>query len=407
MANTILTPTAVTRKALALLHNNLEFTRRVNRQYDDQFAKSGAKIGTALRIRKPNEFTVRTGATLDVQDVSEGYETLTLATQKGVDVNFSSVELTMSLDDFAERILEPAMARLASQIDYEGLSLYADVGNHVGAGLTTPATALVALQAGQKLDEFCAPRSQRSLVVNPAAQAAMVNGLSTLFNASDKIGKQYTKGQMGTALGFEWAMDQNVNALVCGTRVGTIVGKTTLSAEGATTFVIDGITSENKTITAGECFTIAAVNAVNPETKQNTGALRGFTTTALCTGDGTDTDLTLGPAIYTSASGVLQNVTAFPQAEAALVFAGVAAPATTDGESVVQNLAFHRDAFCLATADLVMPKGVDFAAREVYDGISLRIVRQYDINNDAFPCRIDVLYGWKTLRADWACRILG
>ena len=198
MSNTILTPTAVTRKALAILHNNLVFAKRVNRQYDDQFAKSGAKIGQSLRIRKPNEFTVRTGAAIDVQDITEASETLTLATQKGVDVNFTSLELTMDLDDFSERILEPAMARLASQVDFEGLTLYQDVYNHVGVGGTTPTTALVALQAGQRLNEFCAPQDKRHIVINPAAQASMVDGLKALFHSGPALSKQYTKGADGT-----------------------------------------------------------------------------------------------------------------------------------------------------------------------------------------------------------------
>ena len=405
MSNTILTPTAVTRKALEIFHNNLVFAKRVNRQYDDQFAKSGAKIGTSLKIREPNQFTVRTGAVIDAQDITESSTTLTLATQKGVDVNFSSVELTMSLDDFAERILEPAMARLASQVDYEGLSLYKDIYNHVGTGRTTPQTALVALQAGQKLNEFCAPQSQRYIVMNPVAQAYMVDALKALFHSAPKISSQYTKGEMGQALGFDWAMSQNVNSLTCGTR-DLAPEVYAVGVEAGTVIKIDGCTAETETITEGECFTVATVNAVNPETKEDTGALQGFVATATATGDATSIDVSVQPALY-AAAGVTKTITALPAVNDLVLFEGAAAAATTDGLSVVNNLAFHKDAFCLATADLVMPKGVDFASRQVYDGISMRIVRQYDINNDAFPCRIDVLYGWKTLRPQWACRIMG
>lgn len=406
MSNTILTPTAVTRKALEIFHNELEFTRRVNRQYDDQFAKSGAKIGTTLKVRKPNQYTVRTGAVIDVQDTVESSIDLVLATQKGVDINFTSVELTMDLDDFAERILKPAMSRLASQVDFEGLSLYKDVWAHVGVGRTTPATALVALQAGQKLDEMACPRADRHMVVNPAAQATMVDALKGLFQDSGKIGTQYTSGQMGRALGFDWAMDQNVNALTCGT-LDLAPEIYATGVEAGTTIKIDGGTAETETIVAGEVFTIATVNAVNPETKQDTGALAQFVATTTTTGDGTSNDVTASPALYTATSGVLQNITALPAVNDLVLFNGAAAKATTAGLSIVNNLAFHRDAFCLATADLIMPQGVDFASRQVYDGVSMRIVRQYDINNDAYPCRIDILYGWKTLRPEWACRLLG
>jgi hypothetical protein len=404
MSNTILTPTAVTRRAMEIFHNNLVFAKKVNRQYDDQFAKSGAKIGQSLKIRTPNEFTVRTGATINVQDISESYETLTLATQKGVDVNFTSLELTMDLDDFSERILEPAMARLASQVDYEGLSLFADIYNHVGAARTTPTTALVALQAGQKLDEFCTPQSQRSVVISPAANASMVDGLKALFAPQGKIGSQYTKGGMGQALGFDWAMSQNVNSLTCGTR-DLAPEIYSVGVEAADDVVFDGCTAETETVTAGECFTIAGVYAVNPETKESTGSLQGFVNTALATGNDTRIAMVVKPELYAD-DGVTKTITGLPQVNDLLLF-GAPAAATTDALSVVQNLAFHKDAFCLATADLVLPKGVDFASRQVYDGISIRIVRQYDINNDTFPCRIDVLYGWKTIRPEWACRILG
>ena len=196
-----------------------------------------------------------------------------------------------------------------------------------------------------------------------------------------------------------------MNALTCGTRdLAPEIYAT--GVEAGTTVKIDGCTAETETITAGECFTIATVNAVNPETKQDTGELQGFVSTTTVTGGGTSIDVVASPALYTSTSGVLQNITALPAVNDLVLF-GAPAAATTDGLSVVNNLAFHKDAFCFATADLQMPKGVDFSAREVFDGISLRIVRQYDINNDTFPCRIDVLYGWKTLRPQWACRVMG
>ncbi len=399
MANTILTPTAVVREALRLLHNNLAFAKGVNRQYDDKFAQSGAKVGDSIQIRLPNRFTVRNGPTLSAQDVQEESVTLQVATQKGVDIQFSSAELTLSLDDFSKRILQPAMARLASEIDYDGLGLYQDVYNLVGTPGTTPNSALVYLQAGQKLDEFATPRDDnRSVVINPAAMAATVDALKGLFHDTKEVSKQYRRGLMGRSLGFEFAMDQNVRLHTVGAHGGTplVNGANQTGSSLAT----DGWTASTTVLKKGDVFTIAGVYAVNPETGQSTGSLQQFVVTADVTSDAVGAaTIPISPSIVTS--GAKKTVTNSPADNAAITVVGSAST------NYPQNLAYHRDAFVLATVDLVMPKGVDFAAREVYDGISMRIVRQYDINNDNFPCRIDVLYGWKCVRPEMACRIIG
>jgi len=283
--NTILTPTAVTRRALETLQNNLVFTKQINRQYDSSFAQEGGKIGTALKIRLPNQYTVSTGAALDVQDTAEESVTLTVATQKHVDVNFSSSELTMSIDDFAGRILDPAMEELAANIDYAGMGLYADVYNQVGAAGTVPNTALVYLQAGQKLDEFAAPAGSRRVIINPAANAQTVDSLKGLFAPAGSIAGQYEKGLMGKgALGFDFFMSQSVNVHTCGSRTNT-----TPVVNGAVTsgssIVVSGA-GASVTYTAGDVFTVADCYAVNPRTKQSTGALQQFVVTAANTSSG-------------------------------------------------------------------------------------------------------------------------
>ena len=387
-----------------------EFAPLVEHKDDNRFAQSGAKIGTALEIRLPNRYPVRTGAALQVQQTYEEYVTLNLATQKGVDINFTSAELTMSIDDFSDRILKPAMSKLASQIDYEGCSLYKDVYNFVGTPGTTPASALAVLQSGQKLDEYAAPRDgQRSVVVNPAANAALINGMSTLFHKGTSIESQFSKGLMGNdVLGMNFYMDQNVNSLSTGTRIGTVLinDPGAAIADGDSTVPMDGFTNATDTVLVGEVFTIAGVYGVNPETGQSTGALQQFVVTASNTAAGNAiAALAFSPTLRTT--GARKTVTALPANNAAVLWLGVAAATNTSSQDFPMNLAFHKDAFCLATADLELPKGVDFAHREVFDGISLRVVRSYDINNDAFPCRIDIYYGWKTIRAEMACRILG
>lgn len=404
MANSYLTPTAVTRAALKVLHNNLRFAKNVNRQYDSQFGTDsgpGGKIGSSLKIRLPNKYTVRTGAVISAQEQAESSVTLTVATQKGVDMYFTSADMTLTIQDFTKRFIEPAMARLASQIDYDGLSLYSDIYNTVGTAGTTPASALVYLQAGQKLNEFAAPMDNRSVVFNPAAQAATINGLAGLFNNSKKISEQYDEGQMGSALGFSFNMDQNVQSLTTGSRStsDSIVTAETVTTQGQATINLSGGTA-SATIKAGDVFTIASVYAVNPETGQSTGSLQQFVCTATNTASGGAwTSVAVSPAFQST--GAYATVDSLPQTSKAITFVGSASTAYP------QNLAFHKDAFCLATADLELPNGVDFKAREVFDGISMRIVRAYDINNDQFPCRLDVLYGWKTLRANQACRIVG
>ncbi len=401
MANTILTPTAVTREALRILHNNLVFVKTINRQYDSSFAVQGAKIGSSLKIRKPNQFTVRSGSTIDTQDVAEASETLTVGTQRGIDVNFTSAELTLDLDDFSDRILKPAMSRLASEIDVLAWAMYKDIYNQVGTAATTPATALAVLQCGSRMDDFAAPRDeQRYLTVNPIAQATLVDALKGLFQQSSSIAEQYRRGQMGTALGFDWSMSQNVPIHTAGAFGDNTALVNDTVASGDATIDTDDWSVSAPTVKQGDVFTIANVNSVNPETKQDTGNLAQFVVTADGTGSGNDlTGIAVSPSFTTSGTG--QTITALPANNAAITFVGVSS------SSNPINMGYHKDAFAIAFADLEMPSGVDFAAREVMDGISMRIVRQYDITNDKFPTRMDVYFGQKTIRPELACRLIG
>lgn len=400
MANSILTPTQVTREALRILHGNLAFIKGINKEYDDSFAKKGAKIGDTLKIRKPNKYTVRTGKAINTQDTEESSVSLTVATQKGVDVNFSSAELTMSLDDFSKRILQPAMSVLAARLDYDALDMTLDVFNLVGTAGTTPATYQVWGDAGAKMDLFLAPRdNSRMIVAEPMAINRTVDGLKGLFHAGDELEDQYRNGVMMKAAGFKWAMDQNIRRITTGTRSGTILVNGAVSTQGSTTIAIDGLAGATDTVKEGEVFTVASVNVVNAETKQSTGQLQQFVVTADATAAANAVSLSVSPAMYTT--GAQQNIDAFPADNAAVTFVGSSAT------SYPQNLAFHRDAFTFASADLEMPNGVDFAAREVQDGISMRIVRAYDINNDNFPCRMDVLFGYVATYPELACRVIG
>lgn len=396
MANTILTPTAVTRKALQILHQKLNFVGSINRSYDDQYAKEGAKIGQTLKIRLPNEYVVRTGATLATQDTAELSTDLTVATQKGVDLNFTSVDLTMSLQDFADRILEPAMAVLAANIEADALTMANDVFqtvNNIGSAITLNR----ALTARKLLTDSLVPGSERTLLLNTQDNLDLVDGLKGLFQDSATIAKQYKEGMVGATAGFGTIYE---NTLLGNTTSGTSASAGGYTVNGAVT--TNGSTSVTLaagtgTFVVGDVFTIAGCNRVHPETKADTGVLQQFVVTAnKASGAGA---MSFAPAIYTSTGR--QNVVAAGMANgAALTKVGGAS------QVYKPSLAYHKNAFAFATADLVMPEGVDWSAREVYDGISMRIIRQYQIGSDTFPARLDVLYGYKTIRAQMAARIL-
>jgi hypothetical protein len=394
MANTNLTIDMITNQALMILHQKLNFIGTIDRQYDSSFAKSGAKIGDTLRIRLPNEYTVRSGATLSTQDTTETSVSLPVTTQKGVDVNFSSEELTLDIDDFSKRILEPAMSVLAANVEADAISMYKDVYNFVdNAG--SAMTFAKALAASGKLTDNLTPYDGRTLNLTTQDNIDMVDALKGLFNAQDKLSSNYKEGRLaGPFAGFEGIYE---NTLLGNHTTGTAAATTSYLVNGASqtgaTLTVDG---GSTTFLDGDIITIAGVNRVHPETKADTGILQQFVVTA---NSGTSaTSLAISPSI--TITGGKQNVTAAPANDAAVSKVGGGA------SSVFTNsMAYHKDAFTFATADLVMPKGVDMAARKVLDGVSMRIVRDYDINNDKFPCRIDILYGYAAKRPQLACRI--
>jgi hypothetical protein len=391
MASTILTDLKITRAALAILHQKLNFIGTINRQYDDSFAKSGAKIGESLKIRMPNQYTVTSGKTLDVQDTVETNQTLTVATQKGVHTTFSSAELTMSLDDFSDRILEPAMATLASAIEADAMSMADDVRNSVWGATASYSDVL----AGRVLmQRGLAPLNDRTANLTSQDMADVVDGTKALFNDQTEVAKQYREGYMGKAAGFKFMENTLWPNHTTGSEDGAYVVNTSTGITSGSATV--AVTAGTGTLALGDVLTIAGVFSVHPETKVSTGVLQQFVVTAAYSGGGGN--ITVSPTPVTS--GATQNVTIVSAgASKAVVVGGTASTAYTT------SLLYQKDAFTFVTADLVLPQGVDMARREVMDGISLRLVRDYDINNDMFPCRIECLYGYKTLRPDFATRL--
>jgi hypothetical protein len=396
MANTILTPNMITNEALMILHQKLNFIGSINRQYDSSFAKEGAKIGDSLRIRLPNEYTVRNGINMSTQDTTEQSTTLQVASVKGVDLTFTSQELTLSIQDFSDRIIEPAMSVLAANIEADALSMGLDVYqvvNNIGSAMNLN----TALQARKVLTDALAPSNKRNLLMNTQDNVDFVKDTKSLFQDSATIAKQYKEGKVGSTAGFG---DIYENTLLASQTTGTAAATTGYTVNGAVT--ANGSTTVtlaagSTTFVKGDVFTIAGCNRVHPETKADTGVLQQFVVTANYAGGAGV--LSFSPAIYTTTGR--QNVTAGGMPNGAAVTkigtaSGVYKP----------SLAYHENAFTFATADLVLPRGVDFASRQVMDGISMSMVRQFQISDRSFPCRIDVLYGYKTIRPQLACRIL-
>lgn len=413
MANNLLTISKITNEALAVLENELTFTSEVNRDYEDQFAVSGAKIGNTVNVRKPGRFIGTLGPALGVEDFNETSIPVVLDTQFHVDTQFTTQDLALSLDMFSHRVLKPCIAAIGNRIDRDGLLMAKNaVGNIVGTPGTAPTGLITYLNAGAYLDAEAAPRDgRRAVVVEPFTSAVIVDSLKGLFMPDRKISEQYQKGLMGRdSAGMNWKLDQNVVSQVFGSWASTagaitVNGASQGLATGWSYSSILNITSTQVgVLNQGDTFTIPGVFGVNPQNRQSYGKLRNFvvqSTTVLAAGN---TSVTIVPALIYS--GQFQNVTSSPAASAAVLPFSIAT-GTANAVTSPQNMLFHRNAFTFACADLELPQGVHFAGRasDKDVGLSIRIVRQYTINSDAIPTRLDVLYGWRPLYPELACRI--
>jgi hypothetical protein len=410
MANNLLTISKITNEALMVLENELTFTSEVDRNYDDQFAVVGGKIGNTVNVRKPGRFIGTTGPALNVEDFNETSVPVTLSTQFHVDTQFTTQDLALSLDMFSDRVLKPAVAAIANKIDRDGtLQAANNTANIVGVAGTPPTGLITYLTAAAYLDSEGAPRDgRRSCIVEPFTSATIVDSLKGLFVPQEAIGEQYRKGLMGRdSAGMNWKMDQNIVSH----QFGSFAGSATVNTATASGFLTSGWASSSTitlTLTSGvslnqgDTFTIAGVYAVNPQNRQAYGSnkLRNFVVNSAVSGSGGTISVNVSPAIITA--GQFQNVTIpTTNTTAAVGFfnqSGTVSP---------QNIIMHRNAFTLAVADLELPEGVHFAGRasDKEIGLSMRVVRQYTINNDSIPTRLDVLYGWANLYPELACRV--
>lgn len=401
MANTLLTADLITNEALDVLENEIVFGKNVRRRYDDMFGNENMQAGDAVRIRMPDRGTYRSGATYSPDNITEDSVTITLQ-QGGADCNFTTKELTLDIAQFSERILKPRIVTIANEIDRQGLALYDEIAQEVGTPGTSPNSSSFFLDAGAILSEQAAPvDGKRKVILSPKHNASTVGALQGLFNSQGRISEQYTKGMMGRdTLGFDFYMSQNTPSHTVGALGGVpVTNGTTL--DGATTLVTDGWTAAAANrVAIGDVFTIDGVYSVNPITGVSTGRLMQFTATAVGASDSSgNMTINISPAII--ASGKFKNVSNVPANDKALTFVGTASTAYST------SLAYHEDAFALAMADLYLPSNQEFSAKKSYNGFSMRLVRAYDVNNDKLPTRLDVLFGWATLRPEHAVRIIG
>lgn len=394
----LLTPTIITKESLVILENNLVAANRVNRKFENQFVK----IGSTLTIRKPNRFTVATGAGLQVQNIAEPSVTITVNNQKHVDFQFTSQDLTLTVEEFSERYLKPAMAAMANTVDNDVIVQFKGISNYVGTPAVNPSAFSSSVQlVGRRMDDNAAPQDNRTLILNPNGYWALANGQTGLFvmpTAKDAL----VKGYLATIGNYEVYMDQNIQGIS-----GSITAHSSSNINVTSNGQIGGTISTNAATSdvfnIGEVFTINGVNNINPQNRLSTGVLKNFTLTASSQANASSTlVLSFTPPIVTS--GPYQNVDVGPSTAAVISW--------LTGTSAAQiaspnNLAFTRDCLGLVMVPMEIPQGVDFAARETYRNISMRVIRAYDINNDVFPTRIDMLYGVATYYDELGCRLGG
>ncbi len=389
--NTLLNPSLITKETLVILENNLVAAAKVNRQFENQFVK----IGASLTVRKPNKFTTTLGPGLSVQNITEPSTSITISNQRHVDFQFSSQDLTLTIEEFSDRYMKPAAAALANQLDVDVLANAVNIQNVVGTFGVTPANFQAIANVGQRMDENAVPQDGRVLVLNSAAYWSLANGMVGFFVRS--VAEPALKGYLANIANFEIYIDQNIQSQLVGTQGGA--GKVNGAGQTGSSLVTNGWTASiTNLLRAGDMITLGGVNNINPQSRQSTGQLANFVVTANVNSDGAgNATIPIYPAITTT--GAYQTVSASPANLATVTVFG-----TTAG-TYFQCVGFVRDAFGLVTVPMELPQGVDFAAREMFRGISLRVIRAYDINNDVMPCRLDLLYGTATFYNELAVRL--
>jgi len=412
MANTNLTIDMITQRALMVLHQKLNFVGNIVRDYDDSFANTGAKIGDTLRLRLPLSYMTGTGATMatttdaDTVGVST---TLQVSTQRHVPMRFTTKEMTMDIDEFSSRHLDPAMAKLAAMIESDCLTqAYKNMPElHKSATLATPVYKDV-MEMRKILNDNLAPFDNRTLLLDTQAHVDLVDAFKGLYNDQKLVSQQFRDGMIARVSGFDVFENTLIPQYTSGTEdtgdaaydiaAGSTMSKTLSATSNDPNTMTITVDTGTKTVTAGQVFTIATVNDVHPETKDDLGVLKKFVVTGGDTATATATSLVISPAII--ATGPQKNCSAAAAENDDLTFLN-ADTATTFN----QSLAFQKGFAAFGSADLVMPDGVAMKSRQTYDGISMRVLQDYDVVKDRVYTRLDVLYGFKVIRPDLGVKL--
>lgn len=396
-SNSLLTPSIISKETLVVLENNLVMAGKVNRQFENQFVK----IGSSLTVRKPNRYVIRTGPGLQIQNVTEPSVSISVSNQRGVDFEFSLSDLTLTIEEFSERYLKPAAATIANRLDFDVLTNYTSIWNQVGTPGVTPNSFASLSAVGQRMDEGAVPQDGRVLVVNPASYWSLAGAFYNIYVRS--VAEPALKGFLANIANFEIYEDQNVQSQTVGAYGGTPVVNG--ANQSGSNLVTNGWTaSVTGLLNVGDIITVAGVNAINPQSRVSTGSLQNFVVTASVNSDGSgNATIPISPSISVLGTAPNQNpyatVSALPANLASITVKGTASTA------YAQNVGFVRDTFGLVTVPMEIPEGVDFAARETYKNVSLRIIRAYDVNNDVMPTRLDLLYGTTTFYPELGVRL--
>jgi hypothetical protein len=398
MANTLLTSTIITREALKVLENKLVLLRHTNRAYSKEFAVEGAKAGAVVNVRKPPRYIGRSGWGLSPEDAQEELVSVAIDVPFGVDLVFSQADLVLSIDDFSKRFISPAVAAIANKIDSDIAAIYDQVYEHVG----TPGTPITDLEtylmAGVALDDNSAPDDDsRGMFISPYMGAKIVNGLRGLTEDAEQISKQYVKGRITRAAGFTWYTSQNLKTHTYGVYAGTplVNGANQIGNE----LITDGWSSGASTLNKGDVFTLAGVYKINMQSRENTEQLQRFVVRELISDTAGAMTIKISPSIVIVPQQ--KTVSGSPADNAPITVLGAT------GAVSRQGLALHPDAIAFASVDLPLPGGVDMAGRasSKQSGLAIRMIRQYDINTNNMPCRLDVFYGIRLLRPELICRV--
>lgn len=413
MPNVMLTADIIAKEAVRVLDNELVMAKKVFRGYEEDIEKkvNGYKVGETISVRVPTEFEVTDGATLVTQDVLEGRRSITVDRRKHIGFKFSSQDLTLKIDDLSERVIKPAMVKLANKVDSDIHNLYAGVSNWVG----TPGELINSFQdfakGPERLDEGAVPQDERTGVLCPADHWALVGSQTNLYN--DTINKPaYRQGQTGMVGGVDLYMTQNVATHITGSRAGSPLIDLSITASTISyadvkdtnrqTIHIDTLGGATQTVAAGDVFTIAGVYAVNPVTKMPLSFLKQFTVVETVTAASNETDLVITPAMIWT--GAFQNVSVQGVTDLnnqAVTFIGAASTGFR------QNMIFHKNAFALVSVPMERPPGAVDVSRQTYKGTSVRVIPVYDGVNDESAWRLDILYGVKVIDERLATRISG